>query len=65
VKRRLALALLLLAGSAACGNNPRAGAPVPQSMNESVTQFLAAVKANDLKRMGELWARSEAQRRTT
>lgn len=24
-------------------------------MNASVTQFLAAVKANDLKRMGELW----------
>ncbi len=55
MKRRLALALLLLAGSGACGKNPRAGAPVPQSMNESVAQFLAAVKANDLKRMGELW----------
>jgi hypothetical protein len=24
-------------------------------MNESVAQFLAAVKANDLKRMGDLW----------
>ena len=24
-------------------------------MNESVSQFLAAVKANDQKRMGELW----------
>jgi hypothetical protein len=24
-------------------------------VNESVAQFLAAVKANDLKRMGELW----------
>ena len=55
MKRRLALALLLLAASTACGKNPRAGAPVPQSMNESVVQFLAAVKANDLKRMGELW----------
>jgi len=28
---------------------------VPQSINESVSQFLAAVKANDQKRMGELW----------
>ncbi len=28
---------------------------MPQSMNESVAQFLAAVKANDQKRMGELW----------
>jgi len=55
VKRRLALALLLLAGSAACGKNPGAGAPVPQSMNESVAQFLTAVKANDLTRMGQLW----------
>lgn len=24
-------------------------------MNESVSQFLSAVKANDLRRMGELW----------
>jgi len=55
VKRRLALTLLLLAGSTACGKNPGAGAPVPQSMNESVKQFLAAVKANDLSRMGQLW----------
>lgn len=55
MKRRLALALLLLAGGTACGKNPRTGAPIPQSMNESVAQFLAAVKANDLKRMGELW----------
>ena len=28
---------------------------MPQSMNESVSQFMAAVKANDQKRMGELW----------
>jgi hypothetical protein len=55
VKRRLALVLLLLTGVAACGKNPGAGAPVPQSMNESVAQFMAAVKANDQKRMGELW----------
>jgi hypothetical protein len=54
VKRRLALSLFLLAG-AACGKGPGAGTPVPQSMNESVAQFFAAVKANDQKRMGELW----------
>jgi len=47
--------LLMLAGSAACGKNPGPGGPEPQSMNESLTQFLAAVKANDQKRMGELW----------
>jgi hypothetical protein len=55
VKRRLALFLFLLAGATACGSRPGPGAPVPQSMNESVAQFLAAVKANDQRRMGELW----------
>ncbi len=55
MKRRVAIALLLFAGSIACGKNPGAGTPVPQSINESVAQFLAAVKANDQKRMGELW----------
>jgi len=54
VKRRLVLSLLLVA-AAACGKNPGATTPVPQSMNESVAQFLAAVKAKDQKRMGELW----------
>ncbi len=54
MKRRLALALFLLAGSA-CGHNAGLGTPVPQSMNESISQFLTAVKANDQKRMGELW----------
>jgi ABC-type transporter MlaC component len=54
VKRRLALYLLLLA-AAACGKKPNASGPVPQSMNESVAQFLVAVKANNQKRMGELW----------
>lgn len=54
MKRRLALFLLLLTG-AACGKNPGPATPVPQSMNESVAQFLAAVKANNQKRMGELW----------
>lgn len=55
MKRRLALLLFLLAGATACGGGPGPGAPVPQSMNESVAQFLAAVKSNDQKRMGELW----------
>jgi hypothetical protein len=50
--RRLILSLLVL--SAACGG-PKTTAPIPQSMNESVAQFLAAVKANDQKRMGQLW----------
>jgi len=54
VKRLLALMLVLLA-SGACGKNQGPSAPVPQSMNESITRFLTAVKANDIKRMGELW----------
>lgn len=53
--RRLALFLFLLASGTACGGNPGAATAVPQSMNESIAQFLAAVKANDHRRMGELW----------
>jgi hypothetical protein len=54
VKRRLVL-LVLLAALTACSGNRGPQTPVPQSMNESLTQFMAAVKANDLKRLGELW----------
>ena len=46
---------MLLAAVAACSRGAGPAAPAPQSMNETVAQFLAAVKANDLKRMGELW----------
>src|SRR4051812_7055419 len=45
----------LLLASVACGGGSRPGTVIPQSMNESVTQFLAAVKANNQQRMGELW----------
>lgn len=60
--RRLDLrasALACLALAVACGGPPAQGArgriPVPQTVNESLEQFLAAVKANDLQRMGYLW----------
>lgn len=46
--------LLLLLGLG-CGRGPGPQAPVPQSMNESLERFLAAVKAKDLNRMGALW----------
>jgi hypothetical protein len=49
------MAFVMLAGSAACGGRQRSGGPLPQSMQESLTKFLAAVKANDQTRMGELW----------
>lgn len=51
--RRL-LPLLVLLGMA-CGRGPGPQAPVPQSMNESLERFLAAVKAKDLSSMGSLW----------
>lgn len=55
--RRLAVCLVLLAaqGGAACRRSSAPPTPVPQTMNEAVAQFLAAVKDNDLRRMGSLW----------
>ena len=47
------LAVLAVLGGLGCGSPPQT--PAPQSMNDAVTQFLAAVKANDLQRMGALW----------
>jgi hypothetical protein len=56
VIRRPALAILALCAAAACGRAPSdSQTPVPQTVNASVEQFLAAVKANDLRRMGDLW----------
>ena len=51
------LPLLAFCAAAACGRAPVGDPqiPVPQTVNASVEQFLAAVKANDLKRMGGLW----------
>jgi hypothetical protein len=49
-----ALAVLAALGSLGCGSRPQAP-PAPQSINETVVQFMAAVKANDLQRMGALW----------
>lgn len=57
MRRALMLFPLLLAVGVApaCRRGSSAATPVPQSMNESVAQFLAAVKANDQVRMGDLW----------
>jgi hypothetical protein len=51
----LVVPLLLVAAQACSRTPPPSATPVPQSMNESVAQFLTAVKANDLARMGQLW----------
>jgi hypothetical protein len=39
---------------AACGGG-RSQLPVPATMNDAVNQFLEAVKAKDIPRMGQLW----------
>lgn len=49
------LAVLLALGVAACGGAGRTSPPAPQTLNETLAQFLDAVKANDLTRMGNLW----------
>jgi hypothetical protein len=40
-------------GVLACGGGSRTPAPV--SLNETIAHFMAAVKANDIERMGTLW----------
>ena len=41
----------------ACGGRAPSGGhePAPQSVNAALTQFMDAVKANNLARMGQLW----------
>src|SRR2546422_872319 len=51
VKPRLAVPVAL--GLLACGGGSRT--PAPQSLPETLAQFMSAVKANDAKRMGTLW----------
>jgi hypothetical protein len=54
VTRPFALfAMLVCVG---CGGRAApSGSAAPQSINETLAQFMAAVKANNLTRMGELW----------
>jgi hypothetical protein len=40
-------------GVLACGGGSQT--PAPQSLNETIAHFMAAVKTNDLQRMGALW----------
>jgi hypothetical protein len=49
------LAVLLALGSLGCGSRSPAPTPEPQSPAVTLEQFLAAVKAKDLVRMGRLW----------
>jgi len=54
VIRRLGVLVVLGALVGACGGK-RPTAPAPQTMQEAVTTFLAAVKDSNINRMGELW----------
>ncbi len=49
------LAVLLALGTLACHAKSTQTTPVPQSFGETLAQFMSAVKANDLQRMGGLW----------
>jgi hypothetical protein len=53
------LAIVMLGAAAACssgGQAPRAGlAPAPAEPESTLVAFLAAARAGDLGRMGELW----------
>ncbi|MDP2481812.1 MAG: hypothetical protein Q8W45_00895 [Candidatus Palauibacterales bacterium] len=51
---RLALLAFILA-SFGCAGKSSPSTPLPSGPTAAVEQFLAAVKANDLRTMGELW----------
>ena len=53
MQRRLVLVALPLA--LACGGHPASQTPAPATMNDALSQFLDAVKAKDLRKMGEVW----------
>jgi len=48
------LIVLVALASLACGGGSHQ-TPAPQSLTETLAQFLSAVKANDLEQMGALW----------
>jgi hypothetical protein len=49
------LAVLVALGALACGGGPGPQTPAPQSPQQALADFMTAVKANDLTRMGNLW----------
>ncbi|HMH83237.1 MAG TPA: hypothetical protein VK531_10225 [Gemmatimonadales bacterium] len=49
------LAVLVALGCLACGGGRGSQTPAPQSPQQALERFMAAVKANDQRRMGDLW----------
>jgi hypothetical protein len=49
--------VLVTLGSLACGGGRAPQGPAPQSPQQAVERFMAAIKAKDLDRLGELWGR--------
>src|SRR5256884_9466069 len=49
------LTVLVALGSLACGGGAGPGKLAPQSPQETLAQFMSAVKDNNLGRMGALW----------
>src|SRR5258705_13443586 len=49
------LTVLVALGCLACGGGAGPGKLAPQSPQETLAQFMLAVKANDLERMRTLW----------
>src|SRR5439155_17908513 len=49
------LTVLVALGSLACGGGAGPGTLAPQSPQETLAQFMAAVKDNNIARMGALW----------
>jgi hypothetical protein len=49
--------VLLALGLLGCGGGSQSGStpPAPQSTQTTLTEFLGAVRTNDLRRMGQLW----------
>src|SRR2546423_15189842 len=49
------LTVLVALGSLACGGGAAPGKVAPQSPQETLAQFMSAVKDNNISRMGTLW----------
>jgi hypothetical protein len=49
------LAVLVALGLLGCGGGAGPGKPVPQSPQETLAQFMSAVKDNNISRMSTLW----------